>query len=769
MVEMINPNTLTKILKHKGVRDECKAILRAYKRMITDGNKVKVSYDYGKEYKKERLGRVYVKDGCGLQLFPRDVRSALASDYYWDIDTVCAQPVLLAHLCAQSNIVCETLCEYITNRKDILTDVMAHYDVSYDDAKELFNRTLYLGGENNWKRDLNRTGCSTHPFVKKFSDELWTIARVVCSENPELQQKINKVKKLDKDAKGFDTLGAVMSFTLQSLEHSVLTNMVEFFESVGRNVDVLVFDGCLVRKEPGEEEFPIELLADCAEYITERIGIDCQFTVKPLQSGLVFDDENLSDDTGDDGMIDDIYATRQFIKIMDGHIQRDGADVYVFNHSNGLWERGEDAIRGAIVRHASSLVFQEAIGKSTITHNYGGIVGKQNQIIKLLPSIMRDTQFIQNNIDTSKGKLLWANGIFDLQTGAFTEGFNSDIVFLARIPRPFPAKRNRLLEASINKALFVIPFSANINDRDPEMGRFYKNAIAYAIAGDYSHKKAYVVLGDSNCGKGVMTGALQSAFANYVATFNGKDLAYNRRSGSDSAKALGWIIDKLSSRMLIANEMEMDRGVSLNGNLIKTLSSGGDYIDVRRNYQDAQPAKITQNVFLFANDCPPITPVDSGIHTRMRYIRFTKHFVDKALEDCDENEAPADPDIKDNVKRPDWADAMFWIIYEAYAKIRGKPYWSPKCVMDETLEFIGQEQQLKAKLAERYEFGAGVDDGDYVPFKQIKDYLNEECGFNGSWSDARIGRELTLLGLPAVVKRENGKSAMCRSKIRLAE
>ena len=153
----------------------------------------------------------------------------------------------------------------------------------------------------------------------------------------------------------------------------------------------------------------------------------------------------------------------------------------------------------------------------------------------------------------------------------------------------------------------------------------------------------------------------------------------------------------------------------------------------------------------------------------MRYIRFTKHFVEKPMEECGPNELPADPTLRDKVRTTEWSNALFWVLYEAYAKIRGQPYWSPDCVMDETKEFIGQEQELRSRLAERYVFGSDVSNEDYVPFKDIKDYLNNECGFNGSWSDARFGRELNILGLRSENKRINGKVVLCRLGIRLAE
>jgi hypothetical protein len=68
---------------------------------------------------------------------------------------------------------------------------------------------------------------------------------------------------------------------------------------------------------------------------------------------------------------------------------------------------------------------------------------------------------------------------------------------------------------------------------------------------------------------------------------------------------------------------------------------------------------------------------------------------------------------------------------------------------------------------ERYTIGEEeCNENDVIPFSEIKDYLNNECGFNGTWSDNRIGRELTDLGLEKKYTRYGGKMCSVRTHIK---
>ena len=74
--QLLNHNTIIKEERDK------------LKRMIKErvkGNELDIVYKLGKNCKHEFLGRFCSLRALGLQNLQKDIRSALAQDYYWDI------------------------------------------------------------------------------------------------------------------------------------------------------------------------------------------------------------------------------------------------------------------------------------------------------------------------------------------------------------------------------------------------------------------------------------------------------------------------------------------------------------------------------------------------------------------------------------------------------------------------------------------------------------------------------------------------------------
>jgi len=381
--------------------------------------------------------------------------------------------------------------------------------------------------------------------------------------------------------------------------------------------------------------------------------------------------------------------------------------------------------------------------------------------------------------------LLFADGIYDMNTGVFTPGFDPKIVFLSRINRKFPRNvdRNTKLEDEIKQMFFVDVFANDTemkawnNERKvPDMGQFYLNSITYGIAGEYRIKKFYFAVGPSNCGKGANTDALKATFGGFVETFNANNLKYNPRNGQDEAKKLEWLTKKMTARLLIGNELRMDKQ-PLDGNQIKSLSSGGDDIEMRGNHQDTFKVKGRITTILLANDMCAINPIDDGILTRVRYMRYGKKYVEKAKEDCEADELPADKTLKDKFElNDDWKNAYFWVVADNWKKLNepevnakgvevAKPYFDPECVKNETKEWVGADVATNFQTLVEGAFEITKSKEDAVEFSVIKEYLKKECGLGDTWSDTKLGRELTKLsGFPGEPGKPKGskKTVMMR-------
>ena len=119
--ETFNPHKLNYILQNKE-KFTCRVYEQNYDpfnaptkllQKSTNGN-IKVSYHQpgGRNF-----GRNFADGGVSLQGICREIRHAISSEYYDDLDMVNAHPVILKFLCEKHNIEHERLNEYIDNRE----------------------------------------------------------------------------------------------------------------------------------------------------------------------------------------------------------------------------------------------------------------------------------------------------------------------------------------------------------------------------------------------------------------------------------------------------------------------------------------------------------------------------------------------------------------------------------------------------------------------------------------------------------------------------
>jgi hypothetical protein len=444
-------------------------------------------------------------------------------------------------------------------------------------------------------------------------------------------------------------------------------------------------------------------------------------------------------------IIDDKYACEIFISLMGDDIVRQGDTVYIYNRNIGIWSNTETSILTAIHNLSNDLIFRqkEANGK-IIMYNYGGKVKNINNMLKLLVAQLPQSNFIENNCFKNKECLLFKNGWFDMGTMKFHIGFDTcrDKVFTHRILRDFIDKRDKKLEKQIKKTLFENPYN------NTKIGEYYMNGIARAIAGCITDKVYWNVVGNPNCGKGILTKILKIVFDGYVDTFNLNTIKFNKIN-TDEAKKLAWTLPLIGKRIVIANEVAID-GKPLDGNLIKTLSGGGDELKGRLNHKDEVKYTLQATFFNFVNDIPNIVPCDKALKNRMECIPHTKSFVNKEQIECNQYEMEADPDLSDKVISEEWVNSFFWLIMDAY----GPKLQKPQEVVNESDElFIVEDVALKGILEEQYEFvsteKSEIEDGNDKPnncvrFSDISTYVKSKGIY---MTETKLGKELKKIGL----------------------
>ena len=615
---MFNQDKYMDILNHKGISYSLKSQLKKFFKSKYNGNHVEVQYKFAKGCEEEQLGRVYCLDGIGLQCMERNIRNMLARDYYWDIDMKNAQPNILLTQCIKHGWKCDALEYYIHNRDDVLSSIANYYGCTTAAAKNVIIRLMYLGDDAEW---LNDTVCSKQPtssleFITRFKEEFNRIAENVYASQKTVRDFIIKKKKLSPHKKK----ASAMSFFLQTEENAILMEIDSFLKANGRSMDVFIFDGGLVRKQGNETEFPITLLRLCEQHVFNALFYNIQLVVKPMDSDLVFEESKERVIVNVHTVIDDSFAAKEFASLMRGFIIFCDDKLHVFDDLIGIWSTKMSIIKRYIVKYEENLKFYQAQDDDSSKYklfNYAGCERNVSNMLKFLPCYCEDETFFLRRGESSKGKLLFADGIYNFDTDTFSLGFDKDVIFKDHISRPYPKQKNEDLIKEVNNILFKDPFL----EPDFAQANYLKKGLARALYGDYRAKLIYFCIGTANAGKGVLCDAINGAFEGFVDVFNGNELLYNE-SSSDEAKKLSFVYDFKDKRVAFSNEIKMSK--SIDGNMIKKIASGGDGYKARVIYGKEEKIINRSTEFLMVNDIPTVAPNDDAVKNRVRCVEYKK-------------------------------------------------------------------------------------------------------------------------------------------------
>jgi hypothetical protein len=177
-------------------------------------------------------GRLYGTKGS-FETLEKECRGTICKDYYHDIDIVNCHPVLLLQFArSKYNIDLPEVDKYCDNRDQYLKTVMTENDCSRDDAKAAIISILY-GGTCNQKSFLWELSEEVRGFSKKLfqRDEYADLAKACKSEK--------------------NMYGSFLAFILQTEERHCMLAMKDHLEQQGWSVDVLCYDGVMIRKREG--------------------------------------------------------------------------------------------------------------------------------------------------------------------------------------------------------------------------------------------------------------------------------------------------------------------------------------------------------------------------------------------------------------------------------------------------------------------------------------------------------------------------------------
>jgi len=274
-----------------------KQLMTIQKNVITiPGNNVvlKVEYNYGSGKENLKFGRIYAKKGISLgSMSAILIRNPMTYKYYWDIDQICAHYYIANQYCLTNELPNKYISEYINNRDDILEKVMKQYEIERKSAKTLLIKIGYGGS-------ILPEGFDESPhlpynyvedeFTKGLKKEMEILANHVYKSKVDIWG--NYKRKNDTNIlrqSGASKEFKMLSVFLQDIERQILMIMDKTFTELGRSVDILIHDGCMIRKLDENEpvENIISLFGRVESVIEETLNYKIKLSAKPIPTEFI--------------------------------------------------------------------------------------------------------------------------------------------------------------------------------------------------------------------------------------------------------------------------------------------------------------------------------------------------------------------------------------------------------------------------------------------------------------------------------------------------
>lgn len=438
-----------------------------------------------------------------------------------------------------------------------------------------------------------------------------------------------------------------------------------------------------------------------------------------------------------------------FVKLVN---KIDGSSIiYVFEEERGQWLQNNEknlALRALINKYEMQMrqyeIYEDAKGnEKQKLHDYSGVETKVNALCKFVPDLIPtidEMQFRKMNLDT-KEKLLFKNGILDMKTGEFKTAFDKTLFFLHRINRNYNPRVDEALKNKINKICFHDAFDYQVDGKDyRDSGDYFRKGLSFGLAGRTDAKMCFMNIGETNCGKSILTLALQTAMDEYFGTFDANNFIVQKNE--DEAKALKWLYDCIGKRVLISNEMKKGgEGVRIqfDTELLKKVVGGGDTLKIRKLGKN-EIEVVNQAMFVFMlNDIPDFNnPEDDAFKGRNTILEYKLQFVPKTEEEIKAEGLvgvkPKDITIAENfIKNDEWKDALLHLILDEY---RNNHFQDLKTIIPETVKEAGNEWLEKDKdnttsmkdLLEEAGFEITNHQDDFTPIRVIYDKIFTNIG-----------------------------------------
>ena len=716
-------------------------------------------------------GRFQPSDNIALATMQRHSRNTIINDYCYDFDIVAAIFSVTLNKAEAAGSKCIDLKTFYQDREEILKQDQKEYGKTRDEIKEVWNVLINGGGIPEWYHN---------PLAKRVQQEMYGIRRSIRQANPELfaialEKKKQEKKHANDDEKGLEqaALRSMFSNWYFTHERRIVDAVLDWCDEEGllaKSGDVYkgkriynrIHDGFnLMRKAVHKwckrQGQSIEALIENLEQVTyEKTGFQLKWKLKEFEdlydiseqivevmSKSQCNNESIDSNTDQSEMLgdtDEDFATLAFQKIRDNFVYSQGQ---LFHKEGDIWSNDtksfESNLRSAVIalKMRKRTVKEIKGGTSTSDFYYCDMVRNlKNVCILTQDKIMLHPvpSFYKKIHETTRGKLCFNDGVYDFAKRAFyawnsPELQGNPVYSLVKIHRNFPTAdiiTQDFKDECINKIL-----NASMGE---ENATIWMQFLARAVAGCLQDKLWAKLMTNRDCSKGVLNDWLMSAFGAYAKQTESENFLIQRDRSGDAAKKNAWLVDFQPVRLMLVQEFPLDmanKGLKIDSKLIKSINSGGDEIEGRKNYKDAMTFNIQCSSIFMLNDAPPFTTDDvleKCLQTTSTVQFKSREYIEsellaaegnaELLEYRKKNYNIADPSLRCVVKSDVYANALVRILIDNY---KDTAVQLPK-------QHIEGEQDLKLdeRILTEFELTGDVDD-DFVSNDYLKKFASG-CG-----------------------------------------
>jgi hypothetical protein len=583
-------------------QSEFNKMLKLY-RAVKDSPDHTITFTYER---KKQHGRLYPsgkhKDYADCNLW-RHVRSELADEFEMDIDIVNCAPTTLVAIFEKAGFGCEYLRAFVDNRdwfNDDLDITQADIDSANkvedschskkDLAKRYFNAIMNGGGVNTlWK-----TQNLAHNILKRGSE-----SEKLVKEIKSLVPALWKMEAYAHYKKLYPR--GPLHHLLTDIEVEVVTDLIKKFQEETIEVCNYIYDGFHVLCEDKTRVENI-LKGYHNDYGLEFVIKD--FPKKASELNLVCrTPEQIEQDKAE--METPVGETDEQIaelcwKVMGERVKRIEGGVLFYDDAVKRWTTIDVSSKfvGVLIQQANKITkIAKKDGENTdykYLSNVKGYRAVKEMMIPFLETIRAEDDAITKINERSEGKIFFKDKWFDMktkETGVITietAGFwniNRECPDFSLYDESHPD-----VKQLINRVLSCWT---------DEQRNIFLQAKARALAGHIQDKNFYCFPASRNSGKGVCTKLDNCGLGSFP---NGPctevSIPMNHDLDRGDASSRGWILNMNMHLARISNSNELGKvGGTVNGNVLKSLASGGDKIECKQLYKNS--VKVANNCTMF--------------------------------------------------------------------------------------------------------------------------------------------------------------------------